>query len=86
MYSNTVPRTSLSGPFVLDIPVPGFDGGKLFSQKIAVVTIWNIINLDIPLKYMADWADWARYLTVRLNNSISGTRYSLDAQCREMPI
>ena len=43
----TVPRTCFPGPFLVDIPAPGFDGGKSFSQNIAVATRWTIINSAI---------------------------------------
>ena len=36
LYSATVISTSCPGPFVMDIPAPGFDRGKSFSQKISV--------------------------------------------------
>ena len=70
---------------MLDNPVPGFDGVKAFSQKIAEATRWTIINLEISLKGMTAKVDRARYFMLQLNRSISGTCYFLDDQFRDMP-
>ena len=79
-------RDGFPGPLVLDSPLPGFDGGKSFSQKIAVATICIIINLEISLKGMAARADQTGSLTVLLNHSIPGICSLLDAQFRDIPI
>ena len=55
---------------MLDSHITGFNGEKSFSQKIAVATIWIIINLEIRLKGMAAQADHKRSLTVLFNCSI----------------
>ena len=55
------------GPLELDSLVQGLDGGKALSQKMAVVTIWTIINFEICMKVMAARADLTRSLTVQLN-------------------
>ena len=73
-------RDGFPGPLVLDSPLPGFDGGKSFSQKIAVATICIIINLEISLKGMDEWADRTCSLMVRLNHSIPGTCSFLEMQ------
>ena len=39
------PRKSFWGPLVLEIPVLGFEGGKSFSQKVAVATRLITISL-----------------------------------------
>ena len=84
LYSMTVIRMSFSGLFLLENPVPDFDGGEAFSQKISVVAIWTIINLEIHLKVMAAWVYWTCFLAVQLNFSISGTCSLLDAHFRDM--
>ena len=70
--------------FVLDSPASGFDGGKLFSQKIAVTKRWTIISLDIHLKIMHDWEDRTRSLTLQLKRIISVTCSFLDMQFMDM--
>ena len=71
---------------MLDSPAPGFDGGKRFIQKIAVVTRWIIINLEICLKRMNARADQTRCLMVQFNRKISRICYFLDTQLKEIPI
>ena len=78
LLDRDISKYEFPGNFVLDSPVPGFDRGKSFSQKIAEVKIWIIINLEIILKVMDYWAYKTRYLTVRLKFSISGKCPFLD--------
>ena len=80
----TVMRTICPGHLVLESPDPGFDGGREFSQKIAVAKRWIIINLEIRLGVMAAHAYRKCSLMARLNHSISGTCYFLDTQLRDM--
>ena len=81
----TVQSKSCLGPFMLDSPAPGFDGGNSFSKKIAEATRWTIIHLDISLKGIDSWAEWTRSFTFQLNCSISGACSFLDAQFRDLP-
>ena len=71
---------------MLDSLAPGFEGINAFSQKIAVSTIWIIIDLEIRLKGMADREYLTSSLKVRLNCSIPGKCSFLEAQFRYMPI
>ena len=61
------------GTLVLDSTDPYFDGGESFIQKMAVVTRWIIIHLEILLKGMAAQAHQIQSLMLQLNHSIAST-------------